>query len=337
MEGAMTLRGGLRARGLAAAIVLTVVWVLSSCNGDRGHHDAVPPSSAEPPTASGHCGRFSIAYDPANGYEASAFIVGTIAAKSLGCRVTYVKTTSRNAWRVVASGRADVYLDAYGVGWLRHRLTKPGGPVTVVGPNGVKGSVNMLAPFFMGRRGLDTSRDLADATRIGWGVTTPAITTVPELSALARSFVDFLHLDYTIRNFAQVGLGGGMGALMQQPRRDDARKVPNVYLVEGPRGLLGDRPGLKQVDIPGSASQPCEPGRRSTLCSFSDFRYLKIANTRFAESKSPAYSLVYKYSLDATNSANILELVTLSGYSVGSPDVASWLNTHAAQWRRWLP
>jgi hypothetical protein len=333
----MTLGSRLRRRYLAMASVLAMLSVVCACNGDRSHDDATPSASAGPPTVSGPCGRFSIAYDPANGYEASAFIVGSIAARSLGCRVTYVKTTSRKAWNVVASGRADVYLDAYGADQLRRRLARPGGPVTVVGPNGVKGSVNMLAPFFMGRRGLDTARDLADVTRIGWGVTTPAITTVPELLPLARSFVDFQHLDYTIRNFAEVGLGGGVGALMQQPRRDNARRMPNVYLVEGPRGLLGDRPGQKQVDIPGSASQPCQPDRRSTLCSFADFRYLKIANSAFAKSKSPAFSLVYKYRLDAADTANILELVVLSGYHVGPPDVASWLNTHSTQWRRWLP
>lgn len=333
----MRLGSRLGSRALAVLAAVSLLAALCSCNGDPRRHDATPTTSAVPPTAKGPCGRFSIAYNPANGYEASAFIVGAIAAKSLGCEVTYVKTTSRKAWKVVGSGRADVYLDAYGVGPLHHRLAKPGGPVTIVGPNGVLGAVNMLAPFFMGQRGLDTARDLDDATRIGWGVTTPAITTVPELLPLARSFVQFQSLDYTVRNYDQVGLGGGMGALMQQPRLDDANKVPNVYLVEGPRGLLGDRPGEKSVDIPGSAAQPCRPNRRSTLCSFSDFRYLKIANTTFAKSGSPAFALVYKYRLDARNIANILELVTLSGYAVGPPDVASWLNTHSAQWRRWLP
>lgn len=331
----MTRRG----RGANRTVVvlsMVCLGVLSACSG--GSHDSVttPSSSSTTPTAKGPCGNFTIAYDPANGYEASAFIVGSIAANSLGCHVTYVKTTSRKAWQVVASGRADVYLDAYGVGALRHRLAKKGGPVTVVGPNGVDGSVNMLAPGFMGTRGLNSARDLSDVERIGWGLTTPAITTVPALLPLARAFIDFQGLDYAVRDFGQVGLGGGMGALMQQPRRDDAHNVPNVYLVEGPRGLLGNRPGQRQVEIPASAAQPCVPNRRSTLCSFSDFKYLKIANSAFAASQSPAFALVYRYRLDPADTANILELVTLSGYRIGPPDVASWLNTHKSRWRRWL-
>jgi ABC-type proline/glycine betaine transport system substrate-binding protein len=332
----LTLGSRLRRCGFSVLALVSVCVALGGCHGDGPRQDASPSSTAAPPTAKGDCGHFSIAYDPANGYEASAFIVGTIAARSLGCDVTYVKTTARKAWKVVASGKADVYLDAYGVGPLRERLTKPGGPVSIVGPNGVEGAVKLLAPYFMGRRGLDTARDLADVAQIGWGVTTPAITTVPALLPLARSFIAFQNLPYVVRNFNSVGSSHGMGGLMQQPRRDEEQKVPDVYLVEAPLGLLGDRPDQQRIDIPESAAQLCKPDRRSTLCSVKDFRYLKIANTAFARSQSPAFSLVYQYELSAANAANILEIVALSGYHVTAADVASWLNTHQSQWRRWL-
>ncbi len=63
--------------------------------------------------------RLRIAYDPTNGYEASAFIVGKLAAEELDCDGHYVKTTTSKAWRLVARGDADVYLDAYGSPDLR--------------------------------------------------------------------------------------------------------------------------------------------------------------------------------------------------------------------------
>ena len=334
----MTLPG--RLRGLCAVVAATasVCAALTSCDSGNGT-DASPSSSASssPPTAAGRCGEFTIVYDPSNGYEASAFIVAAIASDALGCDVSLVTSSSRTAWQLVARGEADVYLDAYGVPQLRRRLARADGPVTVVGPNGVSGVVRMLAPFFMGRRGLDTARDLADVDGIGWGVTTPAITTVPALEPLARAFVEFQDLDYVVRNYNQVGVGKGLRTLMQQPRTDDASKKPNVYLVAGPRGLLGDRPGQHAIDIAESSAGECIPSRASTLCSFRDFRYLKIANADFANSGSPAYALVYNYVLDPASAANILELVALSGYDVGAADVASWLNTHQKVWRRWLP
>ncbi len=327
---------GLRRLGVVAVALVAVGPTVVGCSGGSGG-DPAPKTVAVQPTATGECGDFTIAYDPGNGYEASAFIVGAIAADSLGCNVSYVKTTTRKAWRLVASGRADVYLDAFGDRRMRRRLTKPGGPVTVAGENGVAGVVEMLAPFFMGQHGLDTAHDLADVERIGWGIVTPAVTTVPALLPLAHAFVDFQRLDYVVRDYNQVGVTRGMGSLIQQARRDDAHNVPNVYLVEGPRGLLGDRPGQHAVDIPGSAAQPCQPSRQSTLCSFADFEYLKIANADFASSGNPAYALVYNYRLDPASVANILELIALSGYDVGPADVASWLNTHTKVWKRWLP
>ena len=211
-----------------------------------------------------------------------------------------------------------------------------GGPLTSLGGTGIRGGVDLLAPEFMADRGLENSQDLGDTQSIGWGSTTPAITTVPALIPLAESFIDFLNLDYKVRNNDQIRPQQGMAALMQQPRQDDARKQPNVYMIEGPRMMLGDGPGRAFIDIPGSAAERCEPDRFTTTCSLDDFGYEKIANSDFAASGSPAYNLVYNYRLERADIATILELVELSGYQVGSADVASWLNTHKDVWRRWL-
>ncbi len=331
----MTWRGRRAQLSRGLGLVAVSCLVLASCGGnDTAAKPA--PTAPSPGGSSGDCGTFTIAYDPSHGYEASAFIVGSLAASQLHCRVRYVKTTSRQAWRLVAGGDADVYLDAYGGGHLRARLAGDGGPVTVVGPNGVIGGVDLLAPAYMGELGLSTAQDLPDVQRIGWAGSIPGITTVPELIPLATAFIEFQNLDYTVRDYNQVGAGHGMRSVLQQPRLDNDRETPYLYLAEGPRQLLGDGPGRTSVEIPESAAQACRPNRRSTLCSLADFKYLKIVNSEFARSKSPAYSLVYNYRLSRNDAATILELVTLSGYDVGAADMTSWLNTHKATWKRWL-
>jgi glycine betaine/proline transport system substrate-binding protein len=324
---------------LAVAAATVMSTALVGCGGgSSGSDDERPPrkTAPSPTTDSKDCGEFRIAYDPSNGYEASAFVVGTIAADELGCAVTYVKTTSHKAWRLVARGDADVYLDAYGNPDLEEKLTVEGGPVVRLGPNGFRGGVDLLAPAFMGGLGLRTYQDLPEPGKIGWDGVTPAITTVPDLLPLARAFVDFQNLDYVIRDYSQVGVGNGMGDLLQQPRADDERHRPNLYLVEGPRAFLGDGPGRSTVEIPGSAADDCVPDKVSTLCSLDNFRYQKIANSDFASSGSPAYTLSYNYQVDREEADNLLEIVELSGYDVGSADIASWINTHGAVWKRWL-
>ena len=88
--------------------------------------------------------------------------------------------------------------------------------------------------------------------------------------------------------------------------------------------------------MPESAADGCVPNRTATLCSLASFRYVKIVNADFAQSGSPAYSLVYHYELSAEDVETVEELVTLSGYNVGAVDVASWINTHKEAWQAWL-
>ena len=320
--------------GRTCAVGLAVALLLAACSG--GDTEARPkPRPPSPPTSSTSCGDFRIAYDPSNGYEASAFIVGSIAEQRLHCSVEYVATTSREAWRLVASGEADVYLDAYGNPDLRRRYARHGGPVTVVGASGITGGVDLLAPYFMGERGLRSFRDLEDDS-IGWGTVTPAITTTPELLSLARQVIEVVGLDYIARDFVAVGAGDGMGDLIQQADRDQRLHQPGLSLVEAPRPLLGDGPSRVSVEMPDSAGEGCQPTGPATLCSLHDFRYLKIANSEFAESGSPAYSLVFAYRLTRSEVENIMEIVQLSGYQVRGVDVVSWINTHENVWSGWL-
>ncbi|MGH3507327.1 MAG: glycine betaine ABC transporter substrate-binding protein, partial [Nocardioidaceae bacterium] len=313
-----------------ATASLAVLLVLGACSDD-GSDAEHRPQSPQPPTTSTECGDFRIAFDPNNGYEASAFIVGEIAELELDCDVTYLPTRTRDAWRMVAAGDADVYLDAYGNTDLRGTFARRGGPIRIVGPNGIAGAVDLLAPYFMGENGLESFRDLEDDD-IGWDSVTPAITTVPELVPLARQFVDNVGLDYIVRDYVAVGAGEGMGDLIQQVDKDDAQQQPALYLAAAPRPLLGDGGSRVSVELPDSAGEGCEPVASATLCSLRDFRYLKIANAEFAESGSPAYALVFAYQLSRSEVANVMELVELSGYDVRAADVVSWINTHRDVW-----
>ncbi len=332
-------RGGSVPRQWArlAAVAVVTAALATACGGDDSKRGATTTSAPEPRQATGECGDFTIAYDPTKGYEASAFIVGTLAEDELKCDVHYLKTTSHKAWRLVARGDADVYLDAYGDPDLARQLAGEDGPVTIVGRNGMAGGVDLLAPLFMGDLGLQTYRDLDDVDEIGWDEVTPAITTLPELLPLAHAFVESQNLDdYVVRDYSKVGVGGGMRDLLQQPRQDNDVHQPNLYLVEGPRGFLGDGTGRMSVEIPSSASRSCVPNAVSTLCSLNNFHYQKIVNSEFAESDSPAYNLVYKYQLSSEDAADILEIIELSGFDVMGADVASWINTHRHVWKRWL-
>lgn len=323
--------GGARRLSAIAALML----VASGCGTNAKPVDP-SPTAPSPKSALGDCGRFRIAYDPSNGYEASAFIIGVLAKAELGCDVTYVETTSREAWRLVAKGGADVYLDAYGSPDLSAALTAEDGPVTVLGANGIRGGVDLLAPFFMQEDGIGAARDLEELPPDYFGSGTPSISTVPALLPLAQSLVDFQRLDFVVEDYVPTHPRSGMGDLLQAPAINDRIGSAAFFLVVGPRALLGDGPGRLSIEIPDSAAAPCVPDPAATLCSLKDFEYLKIVNSNFAASRNPAYSLVYNYRLPSAQASTILELVMLSGLDVGEADVVSWINTHRDVWKRWL-
>lgn len=321
-----------------AAGVLALTGVLAACEG--GDSTATPTTFTSPPakpptpTATGRpCGDFTLAYSPHSGYEISAFIVGQLAKKKLGCDVHYKKVTSRSAWRVVARGDADAYLDAYGCLDLRARYVRKSGEVTVVGPNGMHGGVDLLAPYFMSDEGIQGARDLGKEP-----TASPSqqrrlseLTTTPGLKSLARSLVDELGLDITVQVTRE-----GTGELIQQVAADNKVHTPSLSLVAAPQGLIGDGPGRFSVDMPVSGGRECQPTQRTTLCSVKDFRYLKIVNSSFARSGGPAYQLVYHYRVPRADIPNVVKLVELSDYDVGRADADAWINTHSQVWKRWL-
>lgn len=331
----MTRRSSRGAVSSTAVALAALTLAVSACSGGDK-----PPKNADPaPTPSpesGQCESLALAYNPRNGYEASPFVVGEIAEAELGCEVTYRKTTTRQAWRLVARGQVDAYLDAYGNDDLREKFAGSKKSVTVVGPNGVHGGVAFVIPAFMYELGLKTSRDLADVARIGWGTTPPVVTTLPELLPLASAVVAFTELDYQVRDYSAVEPTATMGDLLLASSADDSRQLPNVYLVEGPRGLVTPGQGRQVIDVPESAGSECAPELAATLCEVTDFDYDKIVNTEFAQSDNPAYNLIYNYRLGREPADDIMQLVALSGYRVNAADAASWVNTHEEVWRQWL-
>ncbi|MBA3266102.1 MAG: hypothetical protein H0T14_06985 [Nocardioidaceae bacterium] len=331
----MTPSRSRRTRGGTVAELAALCLLLAACREADKPDGTVEPAPT-PSSDEGQCGKLTLAYDPGKGYEPSAFVVGGIAEAELGCEVVYRKTTSRQAWRLVARGKADAYLDAYGNEDLREKVTGPKGSVTVVGPNGIHGGVRLVVPTFMYDLGLRTFRDLGDTTRIGWGSTPPVLTTLPELRALAEAAVEFSELDYEVRDYRTIQPTATMGDLLTATSFDDSHKLPNVYAIEGPRSLLASRPGREIIEIPESAASGCVPDRHTTLCSSADFTYEKIVSKELSTSSSPAYNLIYNYRLGRKSAGDILQLVDLSGYRFNAADASSWINTHEEIWRLWL-
>jgi len=99
-----------RRAGRVAALAAAASLALAACGGgdiDDGGDDGGSTSGAD-------CGEFNMAINPWVGYEASAYVVGEVAAQELGCTVNYKDLKEEVAWQGMGTGEVDVVIENWG-------------------------------------------------------------------------------------------------------------------------------------------------------------------------------------------------------------------------------
>jgi hypothetical protein len=81
-----------------------------------------------------------MAINPWVGYEASAYVVGQVAANELGCTVEYKNLKEEVAWQGFGSGQVDVVIENWGHEDLKEKYIEDQGTAVRVGPTATSGS-----------------------------------------------------------------------------------------------------------------------------------------------------------------------------------------------------
>ena len=99
---------------------------LTACGGggsiderDQGQRAAGRPS--------GDCGELNMAVNPWVGYEADAYVVGTVAETKLGCTVNYKDLKEDVSWQGFGTGEVDVVIEDWGHPDLEKKFFAEGG------------------------------------------------------------------------------------------------------------------------------------------------------------------------------------------------------------------
>ena len=87
-----------------------------------------------------------MAINPWVGYEASAYVVGEVAAQELGCETKYKELKEEIAWQGFGSGEVDVVIENWGHEDLKKKYVEKQGTAIVVGPNGNVGYIGWYVP-----------------------------------------------------------------------------------------------------------------------------------------------------------------------------------------------
>lgn len=269
-----------------AALVAAGGLVASGCGGGDIEETATPEGAED-------CGDFNIAINPWVGYEASAHVVGYVAATELGCNVEYKSLKEEVAWQGFGSGEVDVVIENWGHDDLKAKYIEDQGTAQDAGPNGNVGVIGWYLPPWMVEEypditeweNLNTYADLFATSESGGKG--QLLDGDPSFVTNDEALVQNLDLNFT------VVYAGSEPALIQAFRAAEENREPLLGYFYAPQWFLSEVE-LVKVNLP-PFEEGCDADPAAVACDYPEYILDKIVATDFAESASPAYDLVANF------------------------------------------
>jgi glycine betaine/proline transport system substrate-binding protein len=279
---------GSRTQALAFVAVVSAL-ALSACGGGSIENAAEPSGGQD-------CGDVNMAVNPWVGYEADAHVVGYVAETKLGCTVSYKDLDEQVSWKGFGNGSVDVVMENWGHPELQNKyMADQGGDGTAVdaGLTGNDGVIGWYVPPWMVEqypditdwKNLNKYSDLFKTSESGNAGTLydgdPGFVTNDE--ALVKN----LDLNF------KVVYAGSETALIEAFRNAEENKTPMIGYFYEPQWFLAEVP-LVKVDLP-KYTAGCDADPEKVACDYPPYPLNKVVSSSFAESGSPAYDLVAKF------------------------------------------
>ena len=280
-----------RLLGLLAATGL----VVAGCGGgDIEETDTAAAGGEE-------CGEFNMAINPWVGYEASAYVVGQLAANELGCTVEYKNLKEELAWQGFGTGEVDVVIENWGHDDLKKTY--------ITDWQNLNKYADKFATSESGGKG-----QLLDGD--------PSFVTNDE------ALVENLDLDY------KVVYAGSEAALIQTFRQAEANKEWVLGYFYDPQWFMSEGP-LVKVDLP-PYKPGCDVPPEEVDCDYPEYQLDKIASKEFMDSGSPAAELVQNFEWTNEEQNVVAKYIAQDGMS--QEDAAEkWIEDNPDMVEAWLP
>jgi glycine betaine/proline transport system substrate-binding protein len=278
----MASRSGRHVSAIALAGLLGLG--LTAC-GEGDIESADPPAGGD-----SECGAFDIAINPWVGYEASAHVVGYVAATQLGCDVEYKDVKEEVAWQGMGSGEIDVIIENWGHDDLKAKYIEGDGTAQDAGPNGNIGVIGWYVPPWM----VEEYPDILDWENLNKyadefktsesGGKGQLLDGDPSFVTNDEALVKNLDLNY------KVVYAGSEAALITEFRKAEENRTPLIGYFYDPQWFLSEV-ALEKVSLP-EWTEGCDADPEKVACDYPEYILDKIVATDFAEEAGPAYDLV---------------------------------------------
>jgi glycine betaine/proline transport system substrate-binding protein len=333
----------------AFAVVLGFTLTASACSpsvtpegSGRSPSPRIPTSAASAvagsPGIPGSCGTVTLALHPWVGYEADAAVVGYLLQHELGCSVVKRQLDDESSWQFLASGGVDVILENWDHEDLAAKLIAKDKVAQDAGPNGNEGVIGWYVPRFFA----DANADILTAA------TNPSILNkyADQLGTAASGgkgqLLDgepgFVTQDKAMiagfgLNYQVVYAGSDEAAHEAIRTAVDQRRPILAYYVEP--NWFSTKVDLVHVPLP-PFTPGCNKDPARIACDYPIYHLNKVVSTRFAESGSPAYELVKKFTWTNADQDAVAALIA-DGHLADDAAAKQWLDANPAKWRAWMP
>jgi acyl-CoA synthetase (AMP-forming)/AMP-acid ligase II len=234
---------------------------LSACGEGGGEiEEQTQEAEEQAEEAGGECGDLNMAVNPWVGYEASAYVVGTVAEQELGCTVNYKDLKEDVSWQGFGTGEVDVVIEDWGHPDLEKKFFEGEGDGTAMdfGPQGNVGIIGWYVPPWLAEEHPDVldwknlnkyAQEFATSESGGQGqsITSAGATVheVPRFSVNAETTV----LDDELRP-AGVGVVGKLARRGRIPLgyyKDEQKTAATFPVVDGVRwSVPGDHARIEE-------------------------------------------------------------------------------------------
>jgi glycine betaine/proline transport system substrate-binding protein len=321
-----------RGAGLLAALVVASL-ALAGCGG--GSIDEETQANEEQAAEGGDCGDLNMAVNPWVGYEADAYVVGTIAQEQLGCKVNYKELKEDVSWQGFGTGEVDVVIEDWGHPDLEKKFFEGTGDGSAMdmGPTGNVGIIGWYVPPWLAEEHPDIlewknlNKYASEFATSETGSKGQFLGADPSYVQFDEAIIDNLGLDF------EVVFSGSEAASITAFQQAEKNKEYLIGYFYEPQWLFAELP-LEKVALP-PYEEGCQDVPAKVACDYPETELKKIVSTSWVDEGSPAVGLVENFQW--TNDDQNLVAKYISEDKMAPEDAATkWIEDNQDMVDDWL-
>lgn len=325
-----TVRGRLAAGLAATALLFTAACGGATVNSGGGGVASGAPSGG----AGAACGTVNLAMNDWVGYTADAAVVTYVAETKLGCKVNQKALKEEIAWGGFASGQVDVVIENWDHPDLVKKYIDQQKVAVDGGPTGNLGKIGWFVPPWLAAEHPDIL-DYKNLNKYAEQFKTSESGDKGQLLDGDPSFVSYDEaLVKTLDLNFKVVYGGSETALTTAFKDAEANKKWMIGYFYEPHWFFSEVP-IKRITLP-PYTDGCAADAAKVACDYEELKLNKIMAAKFAESGSPAVTLIKNFKWTNDDQDLVAKYITADKMKPAEA-AKKWIDANPDKVEAWLP